>query len=173
MTWWRLAMFSLIAALMGCDDMTIIQKGRRVFLNAGDLARMQEASGSLVEIHGSAWPGATPEEMASTLRMPDGPGKKIRFRAVRPGAWVIGSGQRIVLHFNPVGRPNSKADCLATEELETKTPTGNGFTVNATFCRGSEWLLRAYMKSRSVKTDDWLGYTLAMRKLLGTLFPEK
>jgi len=168
---WRIATLGLIGALMGCDDATISQQGRRAFLNADDLARMQEASGNLVEIHGAPWPGATPEELASTLRMPNAP--DVRFRAVRPGAWVIGSGKRIVLHFNPVGGPNSNADCLTTEELETKAPTGRGFTVNASFCRGREWLVRAYMKVGSVETDDWLRYTQVMRKLLGNLFPEK
>jgi len=166
-------MLGLIGTLMSCDDTTISQQGRRAFLNASDLVKMQEASGNLVEIHGAAWPGATAEAMASTLRMPDGPAGKTRFRAVRPGAWVVGSGNRIVLHFNPISSPNSNADCLTTEEIETKPPTGHGFTVNASFCRGREWMVHAYMKAGSVKTDDWLAYTLVMRKLLGNLFPEK
>jgi hypothetical protein len=167
---WRFVMPALVGSLMACDDVTISQQGRRAFLNAGDLAKMQEASGSLIEIHGAAWPGATPEELASTLRSPNNP--EVRFRAVRPGAWVVGSGKRIVLHFNPVGGPNSNADCLTTQELETKVPTGRGFTVNASFCRGTEWIVRAYMTVGSVETDDWLGYTLVMRKLLGNMFPE-
>ncbi len=166
------AMLGLTGALAGCDDASISPLGRRTFLDAGDLAALQEASGLLVEIHGAAWPGAVPDELASTLRMPEGPAKQVRFRAVPPGAWVIGSGERLVLHFNPVGAPNSNADCRATEEIATTPPARQGFTVNATFCKGKDWLIRAYLKAGAVETDDWLDYVLVMRKLLGKLFPK-
>lgn len=166
------AMLGLTGALAGCDDADISHLGRRTFLDAGDLTAMQEASGLLVEIHGAAWPGATLDELASTLRMPEGPAKEVRFRAVPPGAWVIGSGERLVLHFNPVGAPNHIADCRATEEIATKPPARQGFTVNATFCKKGDWLIHAYLEAGSVDVDDWLGYALVMRKLLGKLFPE-
>ena len=176
MVWRHLAMLAamlgLTGALAGCDDADISHLGRRSFVNAGDLAAMQEASGLLVEIHGVAWPGATPEKLASTLRMPEGPAKEVRFRAVPPGAWVIGSGERLVLHFNPLGAPDSAADCRATEEIATTPPDGRGFTVNATFCEEGDWMIHAYLTADAVRTDEWLSYALVMRKLLGTLFPE-
>ena len=71
--------------LTGCDDADISGLERRTFLKAGDLVELQEASGLLVEIHGAPWPGATPEEVASALRMPEGPAHKVRFRAIPPG----------------------------------------------------------------------------------------
>ena len=166
------AMLGLTGAPAGCDDTDISHLERRTFLDAGDLAAIQEASGLLVEIHGAAWPGAMPDELASTLRMPEGPAKAVRFRAVPPGAWVIGSGKRLVLHFNPRAAPSSNADCRATEEIETKPPARQGFTVNATFCKGPNWLIHAYLEAGAVQADDWLAYTLVMRKLLGTLFPK-
>ena len=125
--------------ITGCDDADISGLERRTFLKAGALVELQEASGLLVEIHGGPWPGATPEEIASTLRMPEGPAHKVRFRVIPPGQWVLGDAERVVLTFNPAGPVSRAADCRATEEIATKPPSRQGFTVNATFCKGSEW----------------------------------
>lgn len=173
MNWRYCAMAALLGTVAGCDDATVSGTERRSFLKAGDLMELQQTSGVLVEIHGAPWPGATPEQIASTLRMPDGAGKAVRFRDISPGQWVIGDGERLVLHFNPTGAPDSNADCRAKEEFKTEPPAKKGFTVNATFCKKGEWLIHGFLKARAVTQDDWFGYTMVMRKLLGTLFPEK
>jgi hypothetical protein len=173
MIWRYLAMLALIGTVAGCDDATVSGTERRTFLKAAGLLALQEASGLLVEIHGAPWPDATPEQIASTLRMPDGAGKAVRFRDISPGEWVVGDGTRLVLHFNPIGAPDSVADCRAKEKLKTTPPATMGFTVNATFCQKGEWLIHGFLKARAVGRDDWFGYTMVMRKLLGKLFPEK
>ena len=173
MIWRHLAIIGLIGALTGCDDADISRIERRSFFNATDLAALSDAGGLAVEIHGAPWPGAMPDELASTLRMPDGVGKAARFSAVRPGQWIIGNGERLVLHFNHTGAPDHIADCRTKKEFQTKPPAKQGFTVNATYCKGLDWQIHAHLSAGDVKADDWLGYMLAMRKLLGTLFPEK
>lgn len=173
MIWRYAAMLVLASTVAGCDDSTVSSTDRRTFLKAGGLLALQETSGLLVEVHGTPWSGATPEQLASTLRMPDGAGKDVRFRDIAPGQWVIGDGRRLVLHFNPVGAPDSNADCRAEKEFVTAAPAKKGFTVNATFCKKGEWLMHGFLKARAVGQDDWFGYTMAMQKLLGTLFPEK
>ncbi|HUS53190.1 MAG TPA: hypothetical protein VMY41_04190 [Thermohalobaculum sp.] len=167
------AMLALIGTVAACDDVSVSGTERRTFLYSSDLLAMQEASGVLVEIHGAPWPGATPEQIASTLRMPDGSGQAVRFRDIAPGQWIIGDGDRLVLHFNPTGAPDSVADCRAKEAIVTEPPAKKGFTVNATFCKQGEWLSHAFLKARAVSQDDWLSYTFAMRELLGKMFPEK
>ena len=173
MIWRYFAMLALIGTVAGCDDATVSGTERRTFLKAAGVLELQETSGLLVEVHGAPWPGAVPEQAASTLRMPDGGGKEVRFRFIAPGQWIVGDGQRLVLHFNPIGAPDSNADCQATEEFKTAPPPKTGFTVNATFCNKGEWLIHGFLKARVVAQDDWFGYTWVMRKLLGTLFPEK
>jgi hypothetical protein len=173
MIWRILAMLVLIGTVAACDDATVSGTERRSYLKAGGLLAAQEASGLLVEIHGAPWPGAMPEQIASTLRMPDGAGEAVKFRYIFPGEWVIGEGTRLVLHFNPIGPPDSIADCRTEKEFETKPPARTGFTVNATFCQGGEWQIHGFLTARAVEQDDWFAYTVVMRKLLGTLFPEK
>jgi hypothetical protein len=172
MIWRYCVVLTLIGTVAGCDDATVSGTERRTFLKAAGLLKLQETSGLLVEVHGAPWPGATPEQIASTLRMPSGPAKEVRFRDIAPGQWVIGRGTRLVLHFNPKGKPNSNADCRAEKEIATEPPSKKGFTVNATFCKKGEWLIHGFLKARAVAQDDWFGYTFAMQKLLRTLFPE-
>jgi hypothetical protein len=169
MVWLRLAFICLIGAVAGCDDSNISGIERRSFFNAKALS---EVGSLMVEIHGAPWPGATPDELASTLRMPDGVGKAVRFSAVRPGQWIVGSGERLVLHFNPSGAPDHIADCRTKKEFQTKPPTKQGFTVSATYCKGPDWQIHTFLNAEDVGVEDWLGYIMNMRKLLGTLFPE-
>jgi hypothetical protein len=167
------AALTLIGTLASCDDNTVSSTERRSFLKADGLMALQESSGLLVEIHGVPWTGATPEQIASTLRMPEGVAREVRFRDSAPGQWIIGDGNRLVLHFNPIGDPDSNADCRATESMQTAPPAKTGFTVNGTFCKGDQWLIRGFLKARTVEQDDWFEYTFAMQKLLVTMFPTK
>ena len=168
------ALLCLAGALAGCEEPAVSNVMRREMITAKQLVAMQEASGGaiLVEIHGTPWPGADPAEVAGTLRMPEGPGRGVRFSAVPPGHGLIGDGDRLVLLFNPKGKPDSERDCRATGEIETAAPGRDGFTVQATFCRGTEWVIRASFNAREVTQDDWLAYYLRMQELMDALFPE-
>lgn len=166
------ALLCLAGALAGCEEPAVSNVARREMITAKHLAAMQEAGGAVfVEIHGAPWPGADPAEVAGTLRMPEGPGRGVRFRPVPPGQGLVGDGERLVMLFNPKGKPDSGRDCRAESELETASPPTDGFTVQATFCRGTEWVIRASFRARDVAQDDWLAYYLRMQELMDALFP--
>lgn len=170
----RLAtLLCLLGMLAGCEDSGISNVGRREMISAKKLVDMQGSSGAiLVEIHGAPWPGADADAIAGTLRMPEGPGREVRFRTVPPGQGLIGDGERLVLHFNPQGTPDSARDCRARGELATGPPRKSGFIVQATFCRAESWLIHATFDADDVSPDDWLAYYLRMQDLLGTMFPD-
>lgn len=160
---------ALAALVPACDDSGIKQVERRSFMSANDLLALEQTSGVFVEIHGAPWEGATIEEIAGTLRMPQGPARGIRFRPIPPGQGFIGEGRRLVLHFNPVGSPNSDADCRATSPLETAPPPKGQFSVNVSFCKASEWQIRGFMRV-SADAGDWLAYYQSMERLLERMF---
>lgn len=162
----------LLGVLAGCEDSGISNVARRELINAKALLQEQETSGAiLVEIHGVPWDGAAPEEIAGTMRMPEGSGRSVRFRHVPPGQGMIGAGKRLVLRFNPTSGSGGSV-CGATGELSTRAPRRKGFVVNATFCRGADWVVRATLDADEVAARDWLAYYLRMQDLLGKMFPE-
>ena len=168
------AMLCLVGALAGCEDTGISNVGRREIITAKKLMEMQGATSAiLVEIHGLPWRGADPAEVAGTLRMPQGPGRGVRFRQVPPGQGLIGDGTRLVLHFNPRVKADSARDCRASGEIETADPDGDGFTLHATFCRGTDWVTRASFDASDVDQNDWLAYYLRMMELMDVMFPPR
>ena len=166
-----LAVLGLIGAVAGCDEPIKVE--RRDYVTTKDLMAMQDAGGLLVEVHGLPWAAALRAEVIGTLRMPAGRAAALRFRYIPPGQSVIGTGERLVLHFNPAKGPDKSADCWAKTDFITIPPTGRGFTVSATYCEGEDWLIHSYLMAEDISEDDWFGYATVMRKLLGTLFPEK
>lgn len=166
------AFVCLLGILVACEDPGISNVARREFINPKHLLELQEASGAvLLEIHGVPWEGAAPEEIAGTLRMPEGPGRQVRFHYVPPGQGLIGAGDRLVLRFNPTTGSGGSV-CAANGELSTRAPQRKGFVVSATFCRGSDWAVRATLDAGDVAANDWLAYYLRMQELLGKMFPE-
>lgn len=166
-----LVALGLAAALAACDDPTEISHLDKLpHMEAGDLVTMQETDGLLVEIHGTPWKGATDAALADALRPPAGGAQEISFRAVPTGQWVNGRGHRLVLHFNPTAAPNSRRDCLATAEMRTKAPAQTGFTVNATFCTGGDWLAHGYLQATKFEAGDWEEFTEVMRTLMMKIF---
>ena len=166
------ALICLLGVLAACEDPGIRNVARREMIHAKQLLKLQDVSGAvLVEIHGVPWEGAVPEEIAGTMRMPEGVGRPVRFRHVPPGQGLIGSGERLVLRFNPTTGSGGSV-CAATSELSTKRPRNKGFVVNATFCRGTDWVVRATLDAGDVAARDWLAYYLRMQDLLGKMFPE-
>lgn len=167
------AIVCLMGALAGCEEPAVTNVQRREMISAKMLARMQDAGGAIyVEIHGAPWPGVALAEVAGTLGMPDGPARNVHFAPVPPGQGLVGEGVRMVLHFNPRGRPDSTRDCRATGELETAPPRDDGFTVHASFCRGTAWVTQASLDARDVRRNDWLAYYLRMQELLEVMFPD-
>ena len=156
--------------LAGCDDPKISNLSRRLMLLESDITKMTGRSQILVEVHGVPWEGATKDATARTIRMPEGPSREVRFVNAAPGDSRIGEDDRLVLHFNPVGEPDSAVACHTYKELPSEKNTGPGFTVHVSVCRGDEWILQAFMKS-SAERSDWLAYYLAFEKLLTKLFP--
>ena len=160
-----------LMALAGCDDPQISGPSRRITLLEADLPRMANLSQILVEVHGVPWAGATPGEVTESMKMPQGPARRLRFVLAPVGESRIGARDRLVLHFNPLGEPNSEADCRARGPLPSAEPSTRGFKVNVTLCRGNEWMIRAFMKS-GADANDWLAYHLAMGTVLGKMFPD-
>lgn len=166
------ALICLLGALAGCEDTGISNVQRREMITAKKLFQMQATAGAiLVEIHGLPWTGADAAEVAGTLRMPEGPGRAVRFRPVPPGQGLIGDGTRMVLVFNPKGEASAARECRATGELPTANPDGDGFIVQAAFCRGTDWVIQARFDASDVAQNDWLAYYLRMMVLMDTLFP--
>lgn len=165
------ATLCLLGALAGCDDSGLSNVARREMFGAKELLAGQSQSGAvLLEIHGLPWPGAAPEEIAGTLRMPEGPGREIRFHPVPPGQGRLGGGARLVLHFNPVA--GGPAACTAAGEMPSGEGRRGGFVVTGTYCRDTEWVVQATLRA-DVPANDWLAYYLEMQKLLGAMFPNR
>lgn len=168
------ALLCLLGALAGCEDTGISNVGRREIVTSKELVKLQGVTGAiLVEIHGLPWRGADPAEVAGTLRMPEGPGRQVRFRPVPPGQGLIGGGARLVLWFHPRGKSSSVKACHTTSELETDDPGGDGFVVEATFCKGSNWVTHARFDASDVDQNDWLAYYLRMMELMDVMFPKR
>lgn len=168
------AALCLAAALAACDDGTVITHVDKLpHMKETDLVTIQEAGAILVEIHGAPWKGATDDELAQALKPPAGGAQEVRFRAVPPGQWVQGRGHRLVLHFNPIGAPNSVHDCRATEEIRTGAPAETGFTFNASFCTQDNWVAHGYLQATKTQAGDWAEYTRVMQNLFLAIFREE
>jgi hypothetical protein len=166
----RLAMLCLMAALAGCDeDPHITNVARHLLVFEEPAPPVKAETVMILEIHGLPWDGATPDEVANTMKMPEGPARTARFVAVAPGEAQIGGAERLVFQFNPPGPLDSAAICKVKGPLPVEEPRGDGFTVNAVYCRESEWLIQARMTSSAAELD-WVTYHLAMEKLLGKMF---
>ena len=167
------ALICLVGVLAACEDTGVSNVARRERINAKKLYEMQKDTGViLLEIHGVPWAGAEPEEIAGTLRMPEGPGREVRFSYVPPGQGLIGAGERLVLRFNPTTGSGGSV-CGAASELPTEAPKEDGFVVSGTFCRGRDWVVRATLDADDVPANDWLAYYLRMQDLLDVMFPAR
>ena len=168
----RFAALALCLALASCDEATVIthvDKLRHMTLK--DLWTMQSEGGIPVEIHGNPFRSVDKPELAEAMRAPSA-AHAVRFRHLPFGHDPGNHGWRLVLHFNGLGPPNGPSDCKATGEIETDAPQVEGFTVNATFCKGSEWQARGFLKALKTRDGDLDAYRDAMQQLLSAIFAE-
>jgi hypothetical protein len=159
-----------VTVLAACDDARVRDVSRREFVTREYLIGAFRAGSLQVEVHGAPWDGATPDEIAGTLRMPEGAARELRFRAIAPGDPVVGDGERLILRFNPDGGIDHDAACRKSRPLPTAAPRDDRFTVEAIYCRGSGWITIGRMDAR-VDATDWLNYYLVMQTLFARMFP--
>lgn len=169
-----LALFGLLM-LTGCDEPTLITHVDRLsHMTQDELFVMQGTQGIPVEFHGRPFQNdVTPAELAGAMRPPGGSAQGVRFHAVAPGSGRGGHGWRLVLHFNPQGgAPNSFHDCKLTSEAVTAGVPVEGFSVNATFCKGSEWQAHGFMKVLEIADGDRDAFARVMKQLFLAILPK-
>lgn len=166
-----LAVALLLAA---CDRATIISHvDRRGDFGADDLWTIQGPRGIPVEVHGAPFPHVTDREIVAALRPPGGSAQEVAFYTTPPGSWVHGRAWRLVLHFNPIGAPNSVKDCERVAEARTEPPTGGGFTLNATFCNGPDWAAQGYLQAPAIDDGDFEAFSDMIAQLMLAIFHEE
>ncbi len=163
----------LIAAfgLAACDDGTVITHvastpkpdKTRIITNA--------AGGFPVEVHGAPFPGIEPFQVAEVLKLPQGFGHRVEFRAIEPGPIDYHKPTRLVLVFGG-GAPDPAYHCQLTEPLKTTPPSDVGFDVHAVFCARDEWFASGFMKAHKVTGEDATSYRKAMRQLLRVILDQ-
>lgn len=159
----------LLALLAACDDGTVITHvGKDSSIDLSDLVVMQSDGGIPTEIHGTPFDGARPEDLANALRPPAGAAQGTRWRAVAIGS--VAHGPRMILHFNPLGPPNSAADCRRTQPAETELPLSVGFSVTMTFCRDQRAEAHGFLRSSKTINGDFEEYTRVMKLLMRNIF---
>ncbi|MEM7176347.1 MAG: hypothetical protein AAF503_01470 [Pseudomonadota bacterium] len=160
---------SFLALLAACDDGTVITHvGKYTAISMSDLVVMQQNGGIPTEVHGTPFTGATAEKLAAAIRPPARASQATRFRAVDIGS--LDHGYRVVLHFNPVGPPNSQHDCRMKEKARTNPPAPVGFSVNITFCKNDKPEAFGFLQSRKTRDGDFKDYTRVMKVLLSNIF---
>lgn len=161
-------------ALAACDDnptiITHVDKLSHMTLD--QLWTMQDSQGIPVEIHGTPFAGTTDRDLAEALEAPAA-AHSVAFHPQAVGALHGGHGYRLVLHFNPQGAPNSYEDCRRVEEARTRAPAPEGFTVNATFCKGDQWQAHGYLQAPKQPPGDLAEYARVMRVLFSVMLNEE
>ncbi|MEM1299193.1 MAG: hypothetical protein AAGH68_07910 [Pseudomonadota bacterium] len=169
-----LVLFGLLA-LTGCDEPTVITHVDRLHhMTQDQLVVMQDARGIPVEFHGRPFLNDVPHaELAAAMRPPNGSAQGVRFHAVAPGHSANGHGWRLVLHFNPQDDvPNSFEDCKLSSEANTAGPMTEAFSVNATFCKGTEWQAHGFMRVLKIAKADPDAFARAMKQLFLAILPK-
>lgn len=161
-------------ALAACDDaetvISHVDKRRNVGLN--ELWTMQDRRGIPVEIHGSPFRNVSDHALVEALR-PPAAAARVTFYPVPAGSWLQGHPSRLVLHFNPQGAPNAVADCRRTAEARTNPPPDGKFSVNASFCEGTDWQAHGYLKALRVRDGDLEAFGDMMAQLMLAIFREE
>ncbi|MFK7944086.1 MAG: hypothetical protein AB8B85_14395 [Paracoccaceae bacterium] len=170
----RAILLGLLLGLSACDEPTIITHVDKLsHMEQSDLFVMQDANGIPVVFHGLPFRETSAETLASAMQPPSGSAQSVRFYASPPETQHGGHGWRLVLHFNPQGGiPNSQQDCRRTGAADTAGLPTQGFSVNATFCKGTEWQAHGFMKVLQIQNGDTKAFTRVMKQLLLAIFPK-
>ena len=162
----------LMLALGSCDEATVITHVDKLsHMQLDDLWAMQSEGGIPVEIHGNPFSGVDKAALAAALRAPAA-ADKVRFRHVPIGEHTGNHGWRLVLHFNGLGPPNSQADCRLGAEAQTGPRPDEGFTVNLTFCKGTDWQAHGFLRSLKPRDGDLENFRDVMQQLMVVIFAE-
>ena len=163
---------ALVLALGSCDEATVITHVDKLsHMALDDLWTMQSDGAVPVEVHGNPFSSVDKAALASALRAPAA-ADKVRFRHLPFGEHAGNHGWRLVLHFNGLGPPNSQADCRLSAEAETGPRPDEGFTVNATFCKGTDWQAHGFMRSLKTADGDLDSLRDTMQQLMLAIFAE-
>lgn len=163
----------LLATLLGaCDEPWIISHVDRLsHVSVNDLWTEKGAEGFPVEIHGAPFQGVTAAQLAEVLRAPSA-ARGVTFTSIPVGAYNRDHGWRMVMHFNPTGAPNAQFDCKRTTAAKTAPQPSKGYSVNVSFCDGSEWQAHGFLKVLSAEPGDLQTYSQRIQALLSEIFRE-
>jgi hypothetical protein len=167
-------LLAAVLLLAGCDEPTVITHvDKRSHMRLNDLWTMQDARGLPVEVHGTPFANVGARAIAEAIRPPGGSAQEVRFHAVPPGSWVGGHPWRLVLHFNPQGPPNARADCRLLSEARTDAPSPGRFSVNASFCNGAEAEAHGFLQAMQIEAGDLAAFSDVMRQLMLAILHEE
>lgn len=169
----RFFALGFVSLLSACDEPWIITHVDRLsHVSINDLWTAQGSAGIPVEIHGAPFKGIPAKRLAEVLRAPSAV-SSVTFTSVPVGSHSRNHGWRMVMHFNPIGAPNSQVDCKRSSPAQTGSQPTKGYSVNVTFCDGSEWQAHGFMKVLSAKPGDLQTYTQRMQALFSEIFREE
>ena len=172
--YWRgLLCFGLLLTAAGCDDGTVISRvDRTTTLDRSRILSMAKVENTVpLELHGVPWAGASAEEVAANVRLPNSFPPEIRFRAIAPG--VLDSDQdRVVMVFNPSRTPNVSRLCAQSAPQPTAPPKDGPFQAFVALCDGPEWMGMGVLDAERQAAGDWPEFTRATRVLFSRIFAD-
>jgi len=169
----RFCALGLVGLLAACDEPWIISHVDRLsHVSINDLWTAQGSDGIPVEIHGTPFKGASADRLAEVLRAPSA-ASGVTFISVPVGSYNRDHGWRMVMHFNPIGAPNSQVDCKRSTPAQTAPQPTEGYSVNVSFCDGSDWQAHGFMKVLSAEPGDLQTYAQRMQALFSEVFREE
>lgn len=169
----RLCALGLAGLLAACDEPWLISHVDRLsHVSIRDLWTEKGPDGFPVEIHGFPFKGVSADRLAEALRAPTA-ASGVTFTSVPVGTYNRDHGWRMVMHFNPAGAPNAQVDCKRSTPAQTAPLPTKGYSVNVSFCDGSDWQAHGFMKVLSAEPGDLQTYSQRMQALLSEIFREE
>ena len=163
----------LLVAVAGCDDGTVISRvDSTTTLDRARILSMAKAEGGVpLEVHGAPWPGASPDDVAAHIRLPNSFPPEIRFRAATPGG--LGPDQdKMVMVFNPSRPPNVIRMCGQAAPFPTEAPKDGPFQAFVALCDGPEWMGAGVLDATRQAAGDWTEFTRVNRVLFSRIFAD-
>ncbi|MEL6280147.1 MAG: hypothetical protein AAF661_12025 [Pseudomonadota bacterium] len=163
--WFAVMSFTALGFLVaGCDEQpwVISKVDRSVAFDNAMVRAMAAGGGIATEVYGAPWPGATPEAIADSLRMPNDLPTDIRFRAVEPQSLSPRNPHKLVLIFNGELPSDPLVACDLEANEPVNEPQSTGFELFAVFCKGrttnSGWMAHGRLSAPKQAAGDWDGF---------------